>query len=126
MLWYHDHALGIIRLNVYAGMFGSSSFGTISRMRLNLPKGKYEIPLTLYDRCVRRRWGALLSDVWRSALSPWVPEVFGDAILVNGKLFPYLPVEPRKYRFRVLNAPMRRFLHLAFSNAQRFHQIGTD
>jgi len=35
--------------------------------------------------------------------SPWTPEVFGDAFLVNGKLFPYLEVEPRPYRFRVLN-----------------------
>ena len=55
-----------------------------------------------------------------------MPEVFGDAILVNGKLFPYLEVEPRKYRFRVLNAANGRFFHLAFSNGQTFHQIGTD
>ena len=45
-----------------------------------------------------------------------MPEVFGDAILVNGKLFPYLEVEPRKYRFRVLNGANGRFFHLTLSN----------
>ncbi len=44
--------------------------------------------------------------------APWVPEVFGNAMLVNGKLFPYLEVEPRKYRFRLLNASNGRFFHL--------------
>ena len=50
----------------------------------------------------------------------------GEAMLINGKLFPYLDVEPRKYRFRVLNASNSRFFHLALSNDQPFMQIGTD
>jgi len=58
--------------------------------------------------------------------SPWTPEVFGDAIVVNGKIFPYLEVEPRKYRFRVLNGANGRFFHLSLSNNLPFHQIGTD
>jgi spore coat protein A, manganese oxidase len=60
------------------------------------------------------------------AKKPWTPEVFGDAILINGKLFPYLEVEPRKYRFRVLNGANGRFFHLLLSNALVFQQIGTD
>jgi spore coat protein A, manganese oxidase len=55
-----------------------------------------------------------------------VPEAPGEAMLINGKLFPYLDVEPRKYRFRVLNASNSRFFHLALSNEQPFMQIGTD
>ena len=58
--------------------------------------------------------------------APWVPEAFGEAMMVNGKIFPYLDVEPRKYRFRVLNAANGRFFHLSLSNAQEFHEIGTD
>jgi spore coat protein A len=58
---------------------------------------------------------------------------------VNGKLFPYLEVEPRKYRFRVLNASNSRFYHLSLTESPshssttgaqtkelEFHQIGTD
>ena len=55
-----------------------------------------------------------------------MPEAFGEAMLVNGKLFPYMEVEARKYRFRVLNASNGRFFHLSLSNGQRLRQIGTD
>jgi spore coat protein A len=57
---------------------------------------------------------------------PWVPEAFGEAMLVNGKMFPYLEVEARRYRFRVLNAANGRFFHLSLSNGQKFFEIGTD
>lgn len=124
-LWYHDHALGITRLNMFAGLFGNFFVRDAVEEALNLPKGKYEIPLTLCDRSFDDQ-AQLLYPVSPDPKSPWVPELFADALLVNGKLFPYLEVEPRKYRFRVLNAANARFFHLAFSNGQEFHQIGTD
>ena len=125
MLWYHDHALGINRLNVYAGLFGTFFIRDSVEDALNLPKGKYELPLLLYDRLFTRD-GQLLYPVSPDPQSPWIPEVAGNAILVNGKLFPFLDVEPRRYRFRVLNASNSRFYHLSFSNGAAFHQIGTD
>jgi spore coat protein A len=125
MLWYHDHALGITRLNMYAGLFGALFVRDSVEDELNLPKGKYEIPLTIYDRFLDRE-AQLYHPVSPDPESPWVPEVFGDAILVNGKLFPYLEVEPRKYRFRLLNAANGRFFRLALSSAQEFYQIGSD
>src|SRR5262249_50748023 len=125
MLWYHDHAIGITRLNMYAGLFGAFFVRDEFEEGLNLPKGKYEIPLLIYDRMLDEH-GQLFYPVSPDADSPWVPEVFGSAFLVNGKLFPYLEVEPRKYRFRVLNVANGRFLHLNLSNEQEFHQIGTD
>ena len=84
-------------------------------MRCNLPSGKYEIPLVIYDR-VFDLDGQLNYPVSGDPKSPWVPEVFGDAMLVNGKIFPYLEVEPRKYRFRVLNGANARFFHLSLSS----------
>jgi spore coat protein A, manganese oxidase len=136
MLWYHDHALGINRLNVYAGLFGTFFIRDSVEDALNLPKGKCELPLILFDRLLTRD-AQLLYPVSPDPQSPWVPEVFGNAILANGKLFPYLEVEPRKYRFRVLNASNSRFYHLSFvnnadandvtaANHAPFHQIGTD
>jgi spore coat protein A, manganese oxidase len=125
MLWYHDHALGITRLGNYAGLFGAYFVRDKFEEGLNLPREKFEIPLILYDRFFDKE-GQLFYPVSPDPESPWVPEVFGDALLVNGKLFPYLEVEPRRYRFRLLNAANGRFFHLALSNGQEFYQIGTD
>jgi len=124
-LWYHDHALGITRLNVYAGLVGNYFLRDSFEDGLHLPKGKYEIPLTIVDRSFDAEH-QLYYPVSPDPDSPWIPDLFCDAILVNGKLFPHLEVEPRKYRFRMLNASNGRMFHLTLSNGQEFTQIGTD
>jgi spore coat protein A len=125
MLWYHDHALGINRLNVFAGLLGTYLLRDDFEDSLNLPRGNYEIPLVFYDRIFDLE-SQLNYPVSGDPKSPWTPEVFGDALLVNGKLFPYLEVEPRLYRFRALNGANARFFHLSLSNQQPLQQIGTD
>jgi spore coat protein A len=125
MLWYHDHTLGINRLNVYAGLMGACIIRDKFEDALNLPKDKHEIPLIIYDRSFDSD-GQLSYEVSPDPKAPWVPEMFGDGFLVNGKLFPYLEVEACKYRFRVLNAANGRFFNLSLSNGQKFHQIGSD
>jgi spore coat protein A len=70
--------------------------------------------------------GQLYYPVSQRPESPWVPELFGNLLLVNGKVLPYLDVEARKYRFRFLNAANGRFYTLSFANGKTFHQIGTD
>jgi spore coat protein A, manganese oxidase len=125
MLWYHDHAMGINRLNIYAGLFGAAMVRDQFEDALNLPGGNYEIPLMIFDRLITPA-GQLYYPISDKPRAPWVPELFGDAVLINGKLFPYLEVEPRKYRFRVLNASNARFYTLSFQNGLGFHQIGTD
>ncbi len=124
-LWYHDHAMGITRLNMYAGLFGLFIVRDKVEDALNLPGGSYEIPLVICDRSFRQD-GQLDYPVSGIPDAPWVPEAPGEAMLVNGKLFPYLDVQPRKYRFRVLNAANSRFFHLSLSNGQPLMQIGTD
>ena len=125
MLWYHDHAMGINRLNIYAGLLGVAIIRDKFEDALNLPSGKCEIPLTIFDRLITPE-GQLFYPVSGDPHAPWVPELFGDAILVNGKLFPYLEVEPCKYRFRILNASNARFYRFSLSNGLNFHQIGSD
>ncbi len=125
MLWYHDHTLGINRLNVFAGLLGTFLVRDDFEDSLNLPRDKYEVPLVIYDR-VFDLDGQLNYPISGDPKSPWVPEVFGDAVLINGTLFPFLEVEPRKYRFRLLNGANGRFFHLSLSNGQAFHQIGSD
>jgi spore coat protein A len=146
MLWYHDHALGITRLNVYAGLGGG-----VYLLRdehedsLGLPRGEHEIPLVIQDRFFNPD-GSLLYPVQAPDLGGdpdtrvppiWIPEFFGDTVLVNGKVWPFLDVEPRRYRFRILNASNARFYRMTLQEATdtghrlgrsgpNFQQIGSD
>jgi spore coat protein A, manganese oxidase len=125
LLWYHDHTMGINRLNIYAGLLGLWIIRDSVEDALNLPQGKYEIPLVLMDRDLLPN-GQLSYPVSADPERPWVPEAFGEAHLINGKLFPYLDVEPRKYRLRILNGANGRFYWLSFSPAAEMIQIGSD
>lgn len=124
-LFYHDHAMGINRLNVYAGLQGIFLIRDAVEDALNLPSGKYEVPLLICDRFFRKD-GQLEYPVSPIPGRPWVPEVFGNVALVNGKVMPYLEVEPRKYRLRILNGSNSRFYRLSFSDDHQFHMIGSD
>jgi spore coat protein A len=124
-LFYHDHAMGINRLNIYAGLQGMFLIRDAVEDALNLPSGKYELPLVICDRFLRKD-GQLEYPVSPIPGKPWVPEVFGNVVLVNGKAMPYLEVEPRKYRLRILNGSNARFYRLAFDDDHEFHMIGSD
>ena len=138
-LWYHDHAVGITRLNVYAGLSGFYFLRDEQELAMGLPAGDHEIPLVLQDRSLDAN-GQLIytpthDDGVKLPPGVWGPEFFGDLPVVNGTLFPYLDVEPRAYRLRLLNGCNSRFLNLFFNTAKHptdvpnlvpFSQIGSD
>ncbi|MDE3157133.1 MAG: multicopper oxidase domain-containing protein [Acidobacteriota bacterium] len=124
-LWYHDHAMGIHRLNLFAGLLGLYVIRDAEEEALRLPAGEYEWPLILCDRSFSRD-GRLFYPTSGLPGHPWIPEYFGNALLVNGRLAPYLEVAPRRYRFRLLNASNSRFLHLRWPEGVTVLQIGTD
>jgi spore coat protein A len=124
-LWYHDHAMGVERLNQYAGLFGMYLIRDDVEDRLDLPRGPHDVPLVIFDRFFSAD-GQLRYPTSETPGAPWVPEVLGDTHLVNGKIAPYLAVEPRRYRFRLLNASNGRFYDLSLSNGEPFRQIGSD
>ncbi len=82
-LFYHDHAMGITRLNGVAGLAGLYLIRDEFEDGLNLPKGAYEIPLVIFDRSFRPD-GQIYYPVSGKPGSPWVSEYYGSAILVNG------------------------------------------
>ncbi|WP_432172626.1 multicopper oxidase family protein [Streptomyces sp. Tue6028] len=125
MLWYHDHAMGMSALNVYAGLAGLYFIRDPADERLGLPRGEFEVPLILQDRTFNADGSLAYTMVDREG---------EDTPVVNGKAYPYLDVEPRRYRLRILNASNERFWRLRFDTPRGvLHQpqlpfwlIGTD
>ncbi len=132
-LWYHDHALGITRLNVYAGLAGFYLLRDANEDALiaanAIPSGPYEIEIVIQDRMFTADGQLFYPSTVAIPGAPTpsvLPEFFGNIILVNGMSWPFLNVEPRKYRFRLLNGSDSRFYNLFLSSGQPFIQIGTD
>ena len=129
LLWFHDHALGATRLNVFAGLAGAylirDEHDTGEEPNpIGIPGGAYEIPLVIQDRQFNPD-GTFRYPTSDIAGVTWIGEYFGDVMLVNGMVWPYLDVEPRMYRLRVLNGCNARILELDAGSA-RFWQIGAE
>ena len=137
MVWYHDHALGNTRTNVYAGLAGlyfirdDQDTGEEGNP-LGLPAGPYELPLVLQDKTFNDDGSMFYPTQGVTAYHPqWVPEFFGDVAVVNAKIWPFVDVEPRRYRLRIVNGSQSRFYNLQFAeeNSGRplpFTQIGAE
>ena len=171
LVWYHDHALGITRLNAYAGLASAYIIRDDIEMALIksnvIPSPTYEIPLIIQDKTFFDGsdnnypvTSAQRGDLWypyQYDLDRWsygpnvspppspnlpvpsaVPEFFSDTAFVNGTCYPYVNVQQRHYRFRILNASQARFynLQLYYADATgmeattvagpRMIQIGTE
>ena len=162
-LWYHDHAMGMTRLNVYAGPAGfflirggpegdDAVRDSRSGRRAILPgpapregdgsgSKYYEIALAIQDRTFNQD-GSLFypnsREYFDGTVGPyvpagdlppiWNPEFFGNTLMVNGATWPYLTVQRRRYRFRLLNGCDARFLILDFAQipGAKVWQIGSE
>ncbi|MGZ6563488.1 MAG: multicopper oxidase family protein [Solirubrobacteraceae bacterium] len=137
MVWYHDHALGNTRTNVYAGLAGAyiirddQDTGEPDNP-LGFPTGRYEIPLVLQDKTFNADGSMFYPTQGVTAYHPqWVPEFFGDVAVINAKIWPFVDVEPRRYRLRIVNGSQSRFYNLRFvhehnGRALPFTQIGAE
>jgi len=136
-LWWHDHALGVTRLNVYAGLAGFYFLRGADEETDQLPgwsgddlvqevapvgkSGTFstqpylpEIEVVFQDRMFDNTGALYFPNLpTNPTVHPfWTPEFIGDIITVNGKTWPYFSVAPRKYRFRLLNGSNARFYEM--------------
>ena len=126
-LWFHDHALGITRLNVMMGLAGAYLVRDDVEDAINLPTCAvptdcYEVPLVIQDRKFN-------PDATLKYPAEWQDMWFGDKIIVNGAVWPYLDVKQGKYRFRLLNGSTSRVYSLSLSPPSgllTFTVIGTE
>jgi len=149
-LWFHDHALGRTRINVYAGLAGfyllrDGRDTGLAGNAVNLPGGDFEVELMIADRQFDDKGQPFFpnglpgnpSGINGPPPNPdlhpfWNPEFFGDVITVNGKSWPFMSVQPRRYRFRFVDGSNARFYRMQLVDATSqapgpvIWQVGSD
>lgn len=132
-LWYHDHTQGVTRLNQYSGLMGGYVIQDLANPldqpnNPYLPSGVYDVLIVIQDRSFCEDGSLYYPETGEvdSAHPYWVSSYLGDAIVVNGKVWPKMSVETNMYRFRLVNASNARTYTLHLSNDQEMIQIATD
>ncbi len=118
-IWYHDHGVMHTGPNVYMGLAGQYWIQDELEMSLPIPKGRYDIPLVVQDLMLAADGTRLWNDNDSSG-------VFGDIIVVNGRPWPVMKVERRKYRFRILNASVSRSYRWQLDSGKPLVVVRTD
>ena len=131
-LWYHDHRVDFTSQNTYKGLAGFyclfNQFDTgDSSTGFHLPDfPEFDIPLLFADRAYDPSTGDLVFDLFN------LDGILGDKFLVNGMIQPFLAVQPRRYRFRLLDTGPSRFYEFFLTSLTNLAQtnpyylIGTD
>ncbi|XP_030529208.1 multicopper oxidase LPR1 [Rhodamnia argentea] len=129
-MWYHDHAMGLTRVNLLAGLIGAYVLRHPEvESPLELPaSSEFDRPLVVFDRSFCVDGSIYMNSTGNNpSIHPqWQPEYFGDAIIVNGKAWPYMVVRRRKYRFRIINASNARFFKFFFTNGLEIVHVAAD
>jgi FtsP/CotA-like multicopper oxidase with cupredoxin domain len=131
-LWFHDHRFFFTAENVHKGMFALCNYYSgpdraredlNDGINLQLPSGSqlpwgntdFDVNLAISNPACDQA-GQLFFDIFNT------DGFLGDMLVVNGAYYPYMEVLPRRYRFRILNASMSRFIQLALAvnKASRF------
>ena len=130
-LWYHDHAMSMTRINVYAGLVGTNlvrdQFDSgLADNSLGLPSGEFEMPLVLQEKIMNPDGSMSIRSNITVPQGKWEGGGTGDVGVVNGKIWPTMEVARGLYRFRVVNAGSYSVWNLFFSNRMKFWVIGND
>jgi FtsP/CotA-like multicopper oxidase with cupredoxin domain len=131
-LWYHDHRVDFTSQNTYKGLLGFyclfNQFDTGNDdTGFRLPDfPAHDIPLAFADKIYDPESGQLVFDLFN------LDGILGDKFLVNGVIQPFLNVEPRRYRFRLLDTGPSRFYEYFLTDLNNpgsqnpYWLIGTD
>ncbi len=115
-LFIHDHMPDFTAPNLYKGlfmmvrMFDNQDTGN-EQTGWKLPSGDYDVPLLFQDK-------EIVGDTGEMTFNQFATDGFiGPYLTVNGAYKPYFEVEPRAYRFRLLNGGPSRFYRCVFRKA---------
>ena len=122
--WYHPHLMGKTAQHVMNGLAGMIIIDDDHSEALDLPKryGIDDIPLIIQDRRFNSDGSFDYNPSRREKMHGWK----GDTFMVNGVITPYLDIEAKQIRFRILNGSNARIYHFALASGKSFKQIATD
>jgi FtsP/CotA-like multicopper oxidase with cupredoxin domain len=124
-MWYHDHAIDHTARNVYHGLASFYLLTDANEDSLGLPSGDFDIPLVIQSKFFNADGSLNFPPGDRPETAPG-EGILGDTVMVNGAAWPFLNVQRRKYRFRLLDGSDSREFLLALSTGQSFIQIATE
>jgi FtsP/CotA-like multicopper oxidase with cupredoxin domain len=122
-LWYHDHRVDFTSQNTYKGLVGYyllfNQFDTGNEETgFRLPSfPQFDIPLVFADKVYDPTDGKLAFDLFS------LDGILGDKFLVNGKIQPFLQVQPRRYRFRLLDTGPSRFFEYFLTDLRNLSAV---
>jgi len=122
-LWYHDHRVDFTAQNTYKGLLGFyllfNQFDTGDEgTGFHLPSfPQFDVPLVFADKVYDPSNGRLFFDLFS------LDGILGDKFLVNGKIQPFFQVQPRRYRFRLLDTGPSRFYEFFLTD---LNNLGTQ
>ena len=117
-IWYHDHTQHVTSQNVYSGLAAHYHIHDEEERAL-LPQGEFDVALTVDDAQFAAD-GRLMFDHRENS------GVWGDVIMMNGAPWPVMRVEPRIYRFRLLNICVSRSFRFRLGNGEPVTFVATD
>lgn len=118
-LWYHDHGVHHTAENAYHGLAAQYHLFDPLEESLPIPHGRYDVPLVIGDAMFNKDGSLLFTLEDESGL-------WGDVILVNGRPWPVMQVERRKYRFRILGVAISRSWRFSLDSGDPMAVIATD
>jgi len=121
--WYHPHPHGRTGHQVYGGLAGLFIVTDDEEAGLELPTGKYDLPLVIQDRSFDRH-GQLV--YLTGGHMQQMQGFLGDTLLVNGKAQSIFGVDAQVYRLRILNGSNSRIYNLAWDPGMPLTVLATD
>lgn len=121
-LWFHPHPEGQTGEQVYNGLAGLIYIEDENSDTLALPKeyGTNDFPLIVQDR----KFDEYNQLNYKASYNP--DGTYGDTLLVNGTINPYIDVKNEKIRLRLLNGSNARNYQFQLSDGASFYQIASD
>jgi len=122
--WYHPHLKNFTAEQTYKGIAGLIIVDDEDSLSLDIPKtyGVDDIPLVLQDK----RFDEFKQIDYSPTRTEIIRGYLSETTLVNGVIEPFVDVEAKEIRLRILNGSNSSLYKIGFEDSRNFKQIAVD